>query len=78
MTISPLEEQQQRQPNWQSLTTEQKSRMLCLLVEQDQGARIYFNIEEVISASSEPPETAAFHYSTNWRLLEASEVSSLL
>jgi hypothetical protein len=45
MTVSPLEEQrQQGQIDWQSLTIEQKSRMLCSHVEGDQGARIYFSI----------------------------------
>jgi hypothetical protein len=60
MTLEQEQPQQQQQIEWSALTTEQKSRMLCSLVEQDQGARIYFNIQEVISASSEPPETAAF------------------
>jgi hypothetical protein len=42
---SPSNQQQHpKQPDWTVLTIEQKSRMLCLLVEQDQGARIYFSI----------------------------------
>jgi len=47
-----LEQDQQHQPppteDWKSLSTEQKSRMLCLLVEADQGARIYFSIHTKI------------------------------
>lgn len=51
--MTSLEEQsQQKQSNWNVLTTEQKSHMLCLLVGADQGARNRLAFTQKFAVSS--------------------------